>query len=62
METGDQLPNSCRFGVGMGRQHEWEILGNQNCIVPICRAGIEMQMQRTDFWIQGRRGWDELRE
>ena len=62
METGDQLANSCRFGVGMGRHHGWQILGNQNCTIPICRAGIETQMQRTDFQTQGRRGWDKLRE
>ena len=30
---------------------------------PICRAGIEMQAQRTDSGHSGaRRGWDELRE
>ena len=30
---------------------------------PICRAGIEMQKQRTDFGhSRGRSRWDELRE
>ena len=28
----------------------------------MCRAGIEMQMQRMDMWTsRGRGGWDELR-
>ena len=28
---------------------------------PICRAGIEMQMQRTDMWTRrGRGGWEKL--
>ena len=31
---------------------------------PICRAGIETQMYRTDLWTkpEEERGWDELRE
>ena len=31
---------------------------------PICRAGLEIQMYRTDLWTkqEEERGWDELKE